>query len=245
MKRILPLLLLSLCLSLAAKYPDVSGILKAVDANMTSSTSKSSTRMVIKTKRATRTVSSTNYSKGKNSFYTEYTAPPRDKGTKMLKLGANLWIYDPASDRTVQISGNLLKQSVMGSDLSYEDFMEQNSLLENYTAVIEGEATYDKRDCWNILLTSKKPNVTYHKLRIYVDQERNVPLYELWYAKSGKLLKTVRSSNVARVGNRWYPRYVLFKDELKQGNGTEYYVDSIQFDLTIPESTFSKSKLKK
>ncbi len=30
-------------------------------------------------------------------------------------------------------------------------------------------------------------------------------LYEEWYAKSGKLLKTIKASEVKRVSNRWYP----------------------------------------
>lgn len=245
MKRSFFFILLLTCLGLFGANPDVNSILKAIDANMLYTSSISKTRMVIKTNRATRTVSSTNYSRGNTSFFTEYTAPPRDKGTKMLKSGANLWIYEPKSDRIVQISGNMLKQSVMGSDLSYEDFMEESSLRESYSATLEGSTVYDKRDCWKILLTAKKPNVTYHSRRIYVDKERYVPLYELWYAKSGKLLKTVRSGNVSRIGNRWYPRLINFKDELKEGSGTEYYIDSIQFDVSISDATFSKAKLKK
>lgn len=245
MKRYLILLLLTFSLGLAAKYPDPVSILKAIDANATYSSSKSSTRMVIRSRRASRTVSSINYSRGNHSFYTEYTAPPREKGTKMLKLGSSLWIYNPGTDRIVQISGNMLKQSVMGSDLSYEDFMEETSLLNDYNAVIEGEASYDKREVWNILLTAKRGGLSYPKRRIYVDKERLLPLYELWYAKSGKLLKTVRSDQVTRIGNRWYPKHVVFKDELKEGSGTDYYVDSIAFDLKLADSIFSKGSLKK
>lgn len=245
MKRCLILLLLCLSLGLAAKYPEPASILQAIDANTLSASSRSVTRMVIKSRRSTRTVSSVNYSKGSNTFFTEYTAPPRDKGTKMLKQGGNLWIYNPGTDRIIQISGNMLKQSVMGSDLSYEDFMEENSLLKDYNAVIEGEATYDHREVWNLLLTAKRSGPSYPKMRIYVDKERFVPLYELWYAQSGKLLKTVRSDQITRSGTRWYPRHIVFKDELKDGKGTEYFVDSIAFDIKIPESTFSKGSLKK
>lgn len=104
-----------------AAAPTASEILKAVDKNMISTTSISTTRMVVHGRRASRKVSSINYSQGNDRFYSEYTSPPREKGTKMLKLSKDLWIYDPNTDRSVQISGNMLKQSVMGSDLSYED----------------------------------------------------------------------------------------------------------------------------
>ena len=52
-----------------------------------------------------------------------YLKPRRDKGTKMLKLGDDLWIYMPNVDRVQKISGHMLRQGMMGSDLSYEDMM--------------------------------------------------------------------------------------------------------------------------
>ncbi|HNZ06435.1 MAG TPA: outer membrane lipoprotein-sorting protein [Candidatus Cloacimonadota bacterium] len=229
----------------AQKAPSAGSILKAVDKNMLSSTSKSTTRMVIHSKRSSRTVESINYSSGSDKYYSEYTAPPREKGTKMLKVGDKLWIYEPSSDRTIQISGNMLKQSVMGSDLSYEDFMEETKLEESYTATVTGDSKYDGREVWVLELVAKQKNLAYHKLKLYVDKERYVVLYQYMYAKSGKLLKTIKAGNVGRVGSRWYPRYILFKDELKDGKGTEYYVDAIAFDLKIPAATFTKAMLKK
>lgn len=246
MKRYILIIFMALAAMLGAqKTPDAASILKAVDRNMLSSTAKSTTRMVIHTKRSSRTVESINYSSGNDKFFSEYTAPPREKGTKMLKVADKLWIYEPSSDRTIQISGNMLKQSVMGSDLSYEDFMEETRLEESYSAAVTGDTTYDSRSVWILDLSAKKTNMAYHKLRLYVDKERNVVLYQYMYAKSGKLLKTVRAGNVSRIGNRWYPRYILFKDELKEGKGTEYYIDSIEFDISIPAATFTKAMLKK
>jgi len=245
MKQFCLILLAFWVAALWAADPDPVAILKAIDRNMTSTTSKSVTRMVIHGKRSSRTVESINYSQGTDRFFTEYTAPPRDKGTKMLKVGSDLWIYDPGTDRTIQISGNMLKQSVMGSDLSYEDFMEENQLAESYSAVVSGSITYDGRNCWILDLTAKKQNLAYHSCKLYVDKERNVVLYELLYAKSGKLLKSVKMSNITRTGNRWYPRHILFKDELKDGKGTEYHIDSIEFDIAIPASTFTKAMLRK
>ncbi|MCK7490029.1 MAG: outer membrane lipoprotein-sorting protein [Anaerotruncus sp.] len=59
----------------------------------------------------------------------------------MLKLEDQLWTYTPASDRTILISGHMLRQSVMGSDLSYEDMMEDPRLASLYAATVAGEET--------------------------------------------------------------------------------------------------------
>lgn len=241
----LVLSLIILCVAVSGQKPSATDILRLVDNNMVSGTTKSTTRMIVHARRSSRTVASVNYAKGNDKFYSEYTAPPRDKGTKMLKLGSDLWIFDPTTDRSVQISGNMLKQSVMGSDLSYEDFMEENRLEKDYDAEITGETTYDKRPCWILTLTAKHSKVAYHKRKAYIDKERFVSLYEEWYAKSGKLLKTIKASNIQRISGRWYPKQIVFKDELKDGKGTEYIIDKIEFDISIPDHIFSKAMLKK
>jgi outer membrane lipoprotein-sorting protein len=231
--------------ALFAGYPDGNVILGRIDANMNAGTTKSTTTMIVQTRRATRTLESVNWSQGSEKSFSEYTAPARERGTKMLKDGDNLWIFDPSTDRTIQISGNMLKQSVMGSDLSYEDFMEETSLSDNYTAVVMDEMFHGDRDSWIMELTAKKSTTSYQRIVLYVDKERYVPLYEERYAKGGKLLKTTRVQEVMQSGNRWYPQKILYKDELKDGKGTLFIINKIEFDVKIPAHIFSKASLKK
>lgn len=232
----------------ASLFPQIQtaqDIIKAVDANLISKTSKAETKMIVHARRASRTMESINYSRGTEKSYSEYLSPPREKGTKMLKLQDNLWIFNPSTDRTIQISGNMLKQSVMGSDLSYEDMMENDELLEDYNASIIDSISYNERACWIIELTAKHNEVSYYKRKAYIDKEHFIPLYEEWYAKSGKLLKTIKASNVKRINDRWYPTHYIFKDELKEGKGTEYIISSIEFDIDISDHVFSKAMLRK
>ena len=51
---------------------------------------------------------------------------------------------DHADDRTIAISGHILRQSVTGSDLSYEDMMEDRALRQTYGALKSGEGTVFK-----------------------------------------------------------------------------------------------------
>jgi outer membrane lipoprotein-sorting protein len=240
---IIPMMLAALSLCAAEISP--TEILKAVDRNIVTNTFKATSRMTVSTRRATRTITAISYGAGNDKAFTEYLSPPREKGTKMLKLEDDLWIYDPSTDRIIQISGNMLKQSVMGSDLSYEDMMEDISLVEDYSAEISSEIEYESRPCWVLDLTAVSDDVSYHRQKVYVDKERFVPLYQELYAKSGKLLKTIKASEVKRISGRWYPTRYLFKDELKQGNGTEYVFESIELDIQIEPHIFSKASLRK
>jgi len=224
---------------------DATEILNKVDDNMNSETSITKSDMIIYGRRNNRTVTSLGYAQGNNQSFSEYLAPAREKGTKMLKLEDNLWIYSPSTDRTIQLSGHMLKQSLMGSDLSYEDMMENRKLTEMYDSEVVGEETIDGRNTWVLQLTAKVDDASYESRKIWVDTERYVPLREELFAKSGQLLKKTELKEVKKIDGRWYPTKMNYKDMLKDGKGTEFVVIEIEFDAEIPEYIFSKAALKK
>jgi hypothetical protein len=50
---------------------------------------------------------------------------------------------------------------------------------------------------------------------------------------------------VVAIENRWYPRRMLFKDMLKEGKGTEFIIEEIEFNIDIPDYRFSKAALRR
>ncbi len=228
-----------------AQVPTGKEILERIDKNMASRSTISTSKMLIHGARQTRTIEAKSWGMGDEKSFTEYLAPAREKGTKMLKLEDKLWIYSPGSDRTIQISGHMLKQSLMGSDLSYEDMMDNVELLEDYDAGVIGSEIVDERDCWIVELQAKTAEVNYQIRKMWVDKDRFIPLKEELYAKSGKLLKRMELFDITKIDNRWYPKKIVFKDMLKKGDGTEFIIDEIEFDKEIPEYIFTKAALRK
>jgi len=219
-------------------------ILKRIDDNIGSDNKIATAEMTIHGRRGSRSIKSKSWVSGEEKSYTEYLAPAREAGTKMLKLEDQLWTYIPSTDRTIKISGHMLRQSVMGSDLSYEDMMEDPELLNLYTADVIDEETFLERPCWVLELTAKVEDISYHSRKIWVDKERYVSLKEERFARSGKLLKVFEVKEVRQFQNRWVPTRMVFKDALKNGEGTEYSIDSIEFNADIPESLFTKASLR-
>jgi outer membrane lipoprotein-sorting protein len=245
MKWILLLVMILFPLSGSTQTPSGEAILKKVDENQIARNREVVYEMVIHGRRGSRTLKARSWIEGAERSFTEYLEPAREKGTKMLKLEDQLWTYSPSTDRIIKISGHMLRQSVMGSDLSYEDMMEDRHLLNLYDAEVIGEDTLLERPCWVLKLTAKVEDVAYHSRDVWVDKERFVALKESRYAKSGKLLKTTEVKSVIKKDDRWVGERVVFKDELKSGEGTEFIIESIEFDVDIPEYIFSKAALKK
>ena len=224
----------------------VQDIIKAMDNNLNAKSRVMTSKMVVHGRRVSRTIESRSWVVGIDLAFTEYLSPPREAGTKMLKDGDKLWIYSPQTDRVIQISGHMLRQSVMGSDMSYNDMMEDRPLMDLYEAILEGSVEIDGRDHWIMLLTAKVKGLSYPMRRAWIDKEYLLPMKEELYAKSGKLLKTSTMDGIKKVQGRWFPTRFIFKDELKRNSkGTEWVIDEIAFDVDIPDYRFKKGILRK
>jgi outer membrane lipoprotein-sorting protein len=231
--------------ALTRAQPSAKEIIQKVDNNLSSDNRIMETSITIHGRRTSRTLTAKTYAVGTQKSFTEYLSPARDKGTKMLKLEDQLWIYSPSTDRTIQIAGHMLRQSVMGSDLSYEDMMDDRPLTETYDATILGKEWLDDREVYLLELKAKVSDVAYHSSKIWVDAERFIPLKQEMHAKSGQLLKRIELRDVEKIEGRWFPRTMVYKDMLKDGEGTEYKITDIQFNAEIPEYIFSKAALKR
>lgn len=224
----------------------VEEIIVAMDNNLNAKSRIMKSKMIVKGRRSTRTIESKNWVIGANKAFTEYLSPPREAGTKMLKLDDKLWTYSPQTDRVIQISGHMLRQSVMGSDMSYNDMMEDRPIQDLYNATLEGSVNMNGRKHWILYLEAKIDGLSYPKRRSWIDVEYLLPMKEELYAKSGKLLKTATMGGVKKIQDRWFPSRFLYKDELKRNSkGTEWVIEDISFDMNVPSNRFTKSMLRK
>ena len=94
-------------------------------------------------------------------------------------------------------------------------------------------------------LKSKKSDISYDSRKLWVDQDRFIPLKEELYAKSGKLLKQVDIHKVENIEGRWVATSLTYKDVLKDGDGTEMAIESITFNEKIPDYILTKAALRK
>lgn len=246
MKSIMALITLSFASPVHAATLTGSEILEKVDRNYDVKTRIATATMIVKGRRGTRTITSKSWAEGFDKTFTLYLSPPREKDTKMLKLGDELWIWSPAADRTIKIAGHMLRQSLMGSDVSYEDFMEDPRLANAYHVKRSGDEVIDSRNCYVLELEAMEGiDVSYYRRKLWVDKERFLPLREELYARGGKLLKKLTIKDVYKLEDRWYPKRMIFRDVLKKGEGTEVIIDSIEFNVPIDAYIFSKASLRK
>ena len=220
-------------------------ILDRIDRNMVSTTVISTAKMEIYQRNRVDVKEMKIWGKGKKSSFMEFTAPARDKGTKYLRLEDNLWMYLPNIEKVIKISGHLLRQSMMGSDYSYEDTLDKIKLSEDYTSVLVGEEAFDGRPCYVLELTAARKGVTYYRRKIWVDKDYFIGLKSELYAKTGKLLKMMTVQKVEEIQGRHYPTQITMQNLLRKDSRTEFIITSIQFDVDIPDAVFTMRNLEK
>ncbi len=242
---------LSLALA-AAGAQTADEILAKMDANQSYSSIGYSGRMEITIGGQTRYKTMNAIAAGSTKAFSEFTNP-EDRGTRYLKLGKDLWIWFPKEQDTVKISGHLLKEGMMGSDVSYEDALESGDFKAKYAASLKGRDKVGDRDCWVIELTAKAPGelqkgispAAYDRRVIWIDAERFVGLKEEMYAKSGKLLKTSAVLEVTRLGERWFPTKTEFASKLRSETKTVFSMSKVEIDAPIDERRFTMAALSK
>lgn len=184
------------------------------------------------------------YIEGTEKSFIEFLSPARDRGTKMLRIGKVLKIYFPSAERVMRLSGHMLRQSMMGSDFSYEDMTETaEELKKEYAVKLLGEEVFAGAPCYILELESKVEKKTYFFQKIWVDKEKSIGRKVELYAKSGKLLKLLTVEDIKSFKNRYYPTKITMEDKLRKNSKTEMMIKSIEFDIPIPPGTFTERNL--
>jgi outer membrane lipoprotein-sorting protein len=242
---LVPLLLPWLVSAATAADPTAAELMAAMDRNLQSESQEATSRMIVNDGRRVREFRMHTIGRGKTDSAMTYLEPERDKGTKVLKVGEQLWIYMPKAERVQKISGHMMRQGMMGSDLSYEDLMATDDFDEMYTAEVLGSEDLDGRSHWVMQATARDSTVAYPKRKIWIDAEYMIPAKQELYALSGMLLKTWTMSDIKVIDGQNVPTRMVIADQLKEGSTTTLITESLTFDVPLEEETFSRRWLER
>jgi outer membrane lipoprotein-sorting protein len=220
--------------------PTAKELLDAIDKNMTFDTRLITITMTSINARRQRAFTMRAWGRGTDQSSIEYLDPAREKGTRMLRMADELWMYVPSVEKTQKISGHMLRQGMMGSDVSYEDMMSANKLTTDYDAKVVGTETIDGRPTWKVEMNARDKSITYPKRIVWVDQQYSVSLRQEMYAVSGMKLKTWTATDIVDyAGGRHFPTKWTIEDNLQTGTSTTLEFKDVQFGVKVPDEVFT------
>jgi outer membrane lipoprotein-sorting protein len=198
--------------------------------------------MIISDRFGSRVKTFISYASGADKMLLEFTNP-EEKGQKILRLEDEIYLYFPEAEEVIHLQGSALKESVMGSDFSYEDMTGEGDLLDQYKVTLLGEETIDGRRHYHLELEAKKRGLAYPKQEAWVDAEYWVMTRANSYSLSGRLLKEMELGDIRKVAGKYVPHYIIMRDAMKKNSSTEMRIEKIDLQADLPPNVFSLEEL--
>src|SRR5574338_712605 len=89
--------------------------------------------MTVTTPRWQRTLELQSWMERPRRSFIRILAPAKEAGIGSLRIGAEMWNYLPAVERTIKIPSSMMLQPWMGSDFTNDDLVKESSLVDDYT----------------------------------------------------------------------------------------------------------------
>lgn len=180
------------------------------------------------------------------SSFMEYTNP-QDSGTRYLKLDQDMWIYIPDAQDVLKLSGHLLRDSMMGSDISYDDMLDQGNLTKNYNAESITSTNLNGKDVYLLVVKRKEgSSVNYERQDLYVDKNNYLIDKMVMYAKGRKSDRAIKEfvlSDYKKIKNLDIATKLEVRDLRKKNSSTIITYDNIDVDITIDKKVFTRAYL--
>ncbi|MDR2578855.1 MAG: outer membrane lipoprotein-sorting protein [Chitinispirillales bacterium] len=237
-------LTLLIAVATATPAPTAEELLRRVDNNEVYNTIEYEGEMIIEhnNRRFVKTMKA--WGRGNTHSFIEFLNP-EDRGTRYLRRDGRLFVFSPDMEDVMLISGHMLRESMMGSDMSYEDAINNEPLADRYDAVIAGSETLNGREAWVLDLTARRRTESYPKRKLWIDKENGDLLrYEL-FALSGARLKEFNLLRAEVIDGRRFPVESEVRDLLRRNSKTTFIMRNVVLDKPLPDAIFSQRNLKR
>ena len=174
---------------------------------------------------------------GKDKSFVELTAPPREKGRQVLRLGDVVWSYMPSVKKSIRVSG---RGSFMGGDFENNDVLRLN-LSGDYTAeMLEGQP-----DQYVLSLKGKDLSLSYAKIKLWVRKDDYQPLKQEYYTLTDKLIKSTIYQDIKDFGGFKRPAKLVMQSALYPKQKTEMEILKFEIGAKNPSNRFKRTGLGK
>ncbi len=176
-----------------------------------------------------------------------YRKPASVKGQAFLMLNHadDIWTYFPRTKRVRKLASHAKKQSVQGSDFTYEDMGVGDTWKEEFEPTNLGEVKLEGQSCWKLQLDGiPEQEPPYPRMVIIVRQEDYHPLQMDYYNDRGDVMKSLYMAGIQEVDGIPTAMKLTMRNH-EDGTETKMDILSVTYDWEPPKGFFSERNLKK
>jgi hypothetical protein len=176
-----------------------------------------------------------------------FTAPADLAGAGFLQIqnrdgDDDRYLFLPELKRARRISGNLRRNSFMGTDFSFAD-MDRRDLREG-TATLINEAEVGKFPCYHLNIVPSRSDSPYSHFEVWVRKDNYLVLKMELFDRANVRLKSFNTLEVKRVEGHWYITKSQMIDNV-HSHSTNLVIDNIVPRSDIADEDFTVRQLEK
>jgi outer membrane lipoprotein-sorting protein len=207
-------------------------------------TSRSEMTMTIHRPDWERTMTMESWSKGDKLSLVRVIEPKRDAGNATLLDDNSMWTFSPKINRVIKIPSSMMSQSWMGSDFSNKDIAKSTDIIDQYDHELTATEERDGHRFYTITSIPHEDAAVVWGKEVITIRDDFVLIEEQFWDQEGKLLKSLRTLEVAVMGGRPVARIMRMGKVDTPDEWTQLTAKWIEFDLELPDSLFTLSNLR-
>jgi outer membrane lipoprotein-sorting protein len=225
---------------------DPKEIIDRVDRIMRGDSSHGVATMSISTERWKREKTLEIWSEGTDKALIRVQQPRKEAGLATLKVGSDIWNYLPKVARTIRIPSSMMMASWMGSHFSNDDLVKESRLITDYDIELAFEGEREGVEVWEFELKPRpEAPVVWGRIDYRVRRDDLMPLKADYFGEDAELKRTITFSDFREMGGRVVPARMRISPADKPVEFTEIVYSELEFDLQLPDDTFSLAFLRK
>ncbi len=229
-------------LALASEV-DVEALLNKADDVARGESSHSVIEMQVKTERYERTVKMEAWSQGTEKSLVIIREPAKESGVATLMVDDNIWNYLPKVDRTMKVPGGMMSDGWMGSHITNDDLVKGSRLSEDFTWTLDAEPVDGVGNYVVTLVPKPEAPIVWGKVVMTISADE-LPVSTEYFDEDGGLERTLRWEEVREVDGRMMPTVIVVQPARKPDEFTRIEYVEMDFDVEIPDSTFTVQALR-
>lgn len=219
-------------------------VLDRIDDLFRGESSEGKMTMEIVTDRYSRTLTLQMWTRGQDQTLVRILDPKKERGVATLRNGNDMWNYLPKVKRTVKLNSSMMSKSWLGSDFTYDDFIKETRMRDDYTYDITFFGEIDGAE--QIELTcvpTEDAAVVWGQVIVRVLKKDYMPLSIEYYDEDLDLARIMGFADIRDFGLRKLPAVMTVTRPSKPGQSTTVTYSDLEFDLDVPDETFSIRRL--
>lgn len=228
----------------AEQTRDASHILRQVDELYRSDSSTALIEMEIVTPHWKRSLKINAWSKGMDKTFLRILEPKKERGMTTLRIGNEMWNFLPKTNKVMKIPPSMMMGSWMGSDFTNDDLVKEYTFFKDYHFSMTSINSPKAGEIYIKCIPKKDRPIVWGYIIIAVRESDNLPVWQKYYDEKGKLMREMFFRDIKTFGDRIIPSVMELISTSKKGNRTLIRYLEAEFDIKIPNDTFSLRNLR-